>query len=68
MLLPLCIAALLPLTSLLLIGVGVFGTIRVSLFAESRHELPHVIAVAFKPPQFLLKGEETAILLQHQDC
>ena len=36
MLLPLCIAALLPLTSLLLIRLRVFSTIRVGIFDESR--------------------------------
>src|SRR4051812_41154881 len=58
MLLSLLAATLLPLTRLLLIRVRVFGTIRVVIFEESRHELPHVIAVVLKPPRFLRKGRK----------
>ena len=49
-LLPLSVAAPLPLPRLIVIRLGVFGTIRVSIFNQSCHERPHVIAVAFKPP------------------
>ena len=60
-----CVATLFSFTSFLLIRLRVFSTIRVGIFDESRHELPHVIAVAFKPPQLLLEGKEPTILLQN---
>ena len=40
-------AALLSLSHLSIVRLGVLGTIRVSVFYQSRHEHPHVIAVAF---------------------
>ena len=49
-LLPLCVAALPSLPRLFIIRLGVLGTIRISIFNESRHERPHVIVVAFEPP------------------
>ena len=67
MLLSLCIATLLPLSSLLLIRLRVLSTIRVGVSDESHHELSHIIAVALKPPQLLLEGKEPTILLQNLD-
>ena len=58
-----CIATLLPLPSLLIIRLRIFSAIRVGILDESRHELPHIIAITIKPPQFLLKGKEMTILL-----
>ena len=63
MLLTLGVAILLSLSWLVIIRLGVLGTIRIGIFDESRHELPHVIVVALKPAQLLLKREETTILL-----
>ena len=63
MLLPFGAAALLSLSRLFVIRLGVLGTIRVSVLNQSCHKRPHVIAVTLKPSQFLLKEEETAILL-----
>ena len=67
MVLPLGIDVLLPLASLLLIRLRVLSVIRVGVFDKSRHELPHIIAVALKPSKLLLEGEETTIFLQHQN-
>ena len=50
MLLPLGVATLLSLSRLLIIRLGVLGTIRVSILNQSRHQLPHVTAVALETP------------------
>ena len=50
MLLPLGVAALLSLSRLFVIRLGVLGTIKVSILNQSRHQCSHVIAVAFEPP------------------
>ena len=50
MLLSISIGALLSLTWLIIIRLGVLGTVRVNIFKQSRHERPHIIAVAFESP------------------
>ena len=66
-LLPFHVAALLFVSRLFIIRLGVLGTVRVGILDKSHHELPHGIAVALKSSKLLLEGEETAIFLQHQN-
>ena len=56
MLLPFGVAALLSLSWHVIIRLGVFGTIRINILNQSRHECPHVIVVAVELSQFLLQG------------
>ena len=60
-------AVLLSLSRLVIIRLGVLGTIRVSVLNQSHHQLSHVIAVALEPTQLPLKRRKPAILLQHYD-
>ena len=50
MLLSFSVAAPLPLPCFVILRLRVFGTIRVSILNQSRHECPHVNAVMFEPP------------------
>ena len=68
MLVTLAVAVLLSLPCFFFIRHGILGIFRISIFDQGRHQLAHVIAVAFEPPEFHLQGQEAAILLQHQDC
>ena len=58
-------ATLLSLSRSFILRVGVLGTIRVGILEKSRHKLPHVAAMTFKPPELLLEWKEPAIFLQH---
>ena len=49
-LLPLGMSALLSLPCLVIVRLGVLGTIRVGILNQSRHQFPHVAAVALEPP------------------
>ena len=62
---PLVLLLFFSLTRPFLIRLGVLGTIKVGMVDQSRHELPHVTAVVFEPPQLLLKRLKMAVFLQH---
>ena len=59
--LPLGVAALLSLPCLLIIRLGILGTIRISIFHQTGHEGPHVGAMTLHPSQFQLQGPKPAV-------
>ena len=64
MLLPFGAAALLSLPCLVIVRLGVLGTIRVGILNQSYHKRSHVIAVTPKPSQLQLQRCEPAIAFQ----
>ena len=63
-LLPLGMSALLSLPCLVIVRLGLLGTIRVGIFHQSSHESPHIIAVAFELSQLQLQRCKPAIAFQ----
>ena len=68
MLLPFGAAALLSLPQLLVVRLGILGTIRIGILNQSCHECSHVIAVTLEPSQLQLQWLKLAIALQCYDC
>ena len=62
--LPLGVAALLSLPCLIIVRLGILGTIRVGIVHQCSHEGSHVITMTFEPSQLQLQGFKPAIAFQ----
>ena len=61
MLLPFGAAALLSLSRLFIVRLGVLGTIRIGILKQTFHKCSHVIAVTLEPSQLQLQRLKPAI-------